>query len=150
MDQGALSAALEKIRGSVSERESILADGEADALSCYLSETVSRGDLSAAEQLLCSHIRSTLQARATQGRTAGPGGASLRTNHALRDSLERFMQREFGAVTEDDLRLLRDTKSRLDEMAQAEPPSDNQVRLVKIIAEGLASHDAWRSAQAGS
>ncbi len=145
MDQSELNSGLEKIRGGKSDVAVSLTDGEALALSKYLSETVSQGDVSEAGKLLCEHIRATLQARAVQARLAATSVPYKRTNVLLRDVIERFVQGEFRGVTEKEHLLLRETQSRLEAMAENEPPSENQIRLLSLVTSCMASYEAWRT-----
>lgn len=148
MDNQVLTSALNKIRGGEGVSVESLSSEEVESLSAFLSVKLTGQPLSEAEQVLCRHIRVTLQERAALDRRA-EGPAYQRSNINLRAAIDLFMSKDYGAVLPRDVALLRETQDRLKSMVAAGENSPNQTRLMQLVGECLVAYDGWRVAGQG-
>lgn len=147
MENGVLASALDKIRDGEGGAVALLSDEEAQALSAYLSAKTSETAMTEADRLLCRHVRIILQERASRPHPSDTDSHFQRTNLTLRAAIDLFLARDYPAVLEKDVALLRDTQARLEAMAVANGSSPNHARLSDLIRECLAAYGEWSSRQ---
>lgn len=144
MENPVLHSALDKIREHGGDGSGL--DGEeVRALAEYLNLLVAKEPKTESDQLLSRHIRQILHQRAVATRAVEEpeNYEGKRTNLVLRAAIDKFLQRSFADISEDQVTLLRDVQMQLLAMAQSSAPSANETRLQGLVTQCLSQYENW-------